>query len=403
MDSQESIKSPYWNTTTKLVFGLTIVAILAGVFLYYRSVVSLLILSFIITYLFRPVVIYLTDKTKISWRLSSTLLFVLLIILMIAILTGAGLAIAQQVTSLVHVLQEFAENLPEFADYITEHLGQFSAVGELINLNDLANRALEIVQPLLGQAGSIVGSIATGAAVSIGRIFFVVFVAYFILAESQQVGKTPINEIPQYDYDVRRMSRQLRMVWDSFFRGQIIIFMMIFVVYLIVLSSLGVRNPIALAAMTGLAVFVPYVGIWVTSSVLFVVTFLQPANYFGLLTWQYAALVLAVALVINFTFDNYITPRFLGRTLDIHPAAVLVAALVMASLLGIVGIFLAAPVVATLKLLGIYIFKKMFDLDPWPDPEVELHPIEYPWYRWSRKLVEWLKTVWTRFRKNKTD
>ncbi|MCK4490627.1 MAG: AI-2E family transporter [Anaerolineales bacterium] len=403
MDSQESIKSPSWSTTTKLIFGLTMVAILAGIFIYYRSIVSLLILAFIITYLFRPVVIYLTEKTKMAWRLSTTLLFLLIIILLIGLLTGAGLAIAQQVTSLVRVLQEFVENLPELANDLTVYLGQFGGVGEFINLNDLANRALEAIQPFLGQLGSIVGSIATGAAVSIGRIFFVVFVAYFILAESQQVGKTPIEQIPQYDYDVRRMSRQLSIVWDSFFRGQIIIFMMVFVVYSIVLSSLGVRNPIALAAMTGLAVFVPYVGIWVTASVLFVVTFFQPANYFGLFPWQYAAVVLAVALVINFSFDNYITPRFLGRTLDIHPAAVLVAALVMASLLGIVGIFLAAPVVATLKMLGMYIFRKMFDLDPWPDPEVELQRIEFPWYRWSRQLVEWLKTVWLKARKVKKD
>ena len=403
MDSQESIKSPTWTTTTKLVFGLTIVAILAGIFIYYRSIVSLLILAFIITYLFRPIVIYLTDKMNMSWRLSSTLLFVLIIILLIGLLTGAGLAIAQQVASLVRVLQDFAENLPELADEITVYLGQFGAVGEIINLSDLANQALEIVQPLLGQAGSIVGSIATGAAVSIGRIFFVVFVAYFILAESQQIGKTSIGQIPEYDYDIRRMSRQLRIVWDSFFIGQIIIFMMVFVVYLVVLSSLGVRNPVALAAMTGLAVFVPYVGIWVTASVLLVVTFFQPSNYFGFLPWQYAVMVLAVALVINFTFDNYITPRFLGRTLDIHPAAVLVAALVMASLLGLIGIFLAAPVVATLKLLGIYVFKKMFDLDPWPDPEVEIHPIEFPWFRWTRRLVTWLKIVWAKVRKDKSD
>jgi len=403
MDSQESIKSPYWNTTTKLVFGLTTVAILAGIFLYYRSIVSLLILAFIITYLFRPVVIYLTDKTDLSWRLSATLLFVLIIIILIGLLTGAGLAIAQQVTSLVSVLQEFVENLPELANDLTVYLGQFGTIGEIINLNDLANRALEAIQPFLGQLGSIVGTIATGAAASIGKLFFVVFVAYFILAESSQVGNISIEQIPQYDYDVRRMSRQLRIIWDSFFRGQIIIFMMVFVIYLVVLSALGVRYSIALAAMTGLAVFVPYVGIWVTASVLFLVTFLQPTNYFGLFPWQYAALVLAVTLVINFTFDNYITPRFLGRTLDIHPAAVLVAALVMASLLGIVGIFLAAPVVATLKLLGIYVFKKMFDLDPWPEPEVELHRIEFPWYRWSRQLVKWLKTIWLRVRKDKKD
>jgi len=403
MDSQESIKSPYWNTTTKLVFGLTIVAILAGIFLYYRSIVSLLILAFIITYLFRPVVIYLTDKTEMSWRLSTTLLFVLIIIMLIGLLTGAGLAIAQQVTSLVRVLQDFAENLPELANDLTVYLGQFGTIGEIINLNDLANRALEAIQPFLGQLGSIVGTIATGAAASLGKLFFVVFVAYFILAESSQVENISIEQIPQYDYDVRRMSRQLRIVWDSFFRGQIIIFMMVFVIYLIVLSALGVRYSIALAAMTGLAVFVPYVGIWVTAFVLLLVTFLQPTNYFGLLPWQYAALILAVTVVINFTFDNYITPRFLGRTLDIHPAAVLVAALGMASLLGIVGIFLAAPVVATLKLLGIYVFKKMFDLDPWPEPEVELPPIEFPWYRWSRQLAEWLKTVWLRIRKDKKD
>ncbi len=281
MNSQESIKSPYWNTTTKLVFGLTIMAILAGIFLYYRSIVSLLILAFIITYLFRPVVIYLTDKTDMSWRLSSTLLFVLIIIILIGLLTGAGLAIAQQVTSLVSVLQEFAENLPELANDLTVYLGQFGTIGEIINLNDLANRALEAIQPFLGQLGSIVGTIATGAAASFGRLFFVVFVAYFILAESSKVGNISIEQIPQYDYDVRRMSRQLRIIWDSFFRGQIIIFMMVFVIYLIVLSALGVRYSIALAAMTGLAVFVPYVGIWVTASVLFLVTFLQPTNYFG--------------------------------------------------------------------------------------------------------------------------
>ena len=69
-------------------------------------------------------------------------------------------------------------------------------------------------------------------------------------------------------------------------------------------------------------------------------------------------MILAITLMINFTFDNYISPRFFGRTLDIHPAAVLVAAIFMASLLGVVGIFLAAPVVATIKAGGYLCFPK---------------------------------------------
>jgi len=353
-----------------------------------------MIVASIITYLFQPMVLYLTERTRMSWRLSATLIFLVFVILLIGLVAGAGLAIAQQLIGLVSFLQDFTEDLPQFAEDLTAYLEGFG-VSDLINLNDLANRLLEIVQPLLGQAGSIVGSIATGAATGIGRTFFMILVSYFMLSESRRVGSFSIVQIPQYDYDFRRMSRQLRLVWDSFFRGQIIIFVLIFFVYLLVFSTLGVRYSVALAVLTGLAVFIPYVGIWVTVIVLVLVTLFQPDNYFGILNWQYAAMILAITLVINFTFDNYITPRFFGRTLDIHPAAVLVAALFMASLLGLIGIFLAAPVVATIKLVGIYVFRKMFDLDPWPDPEEDNKPVEYPWYRWSRKIKGWFQNRWS--------
>ncbi len=396
----ESQRSPSWGTTTRLVIGLTLVAILAGIFIYYRSIVSLLVLASIITYLFQPIVSFLTGKTRLSWRMSTTLVFLLFIILLIGLLTGAGLAIAQQATGLVWVVQEFSENLPDLANDLTVFLEQYG-IKDFINLSDLANGLLETIQPLLGQAGSIVGSLATGAAASIGRIFFIVFVAYFILSESQRVGEITFDQIPQYDYDIGRMTRQLRVIWDSFFRGQIIIFVMVFVVYLIILSGLGVRYSIALAALTGLAVFVPYVGSWTASIVMVLVTFFQPVNYFGLLPWQYSVMVLAISLTTNFVFDNYITPRFLGRTLDIHPAAVLVAALFMASLMGVVGIFLAAPVVATIKLLGMYVFRKMFDLDPWPEPEEEPTHVEFPWFRWSRQLKTRIQKIRSR-KKNRT-
>lgn len=397
MTSQER-HSPSWTTTTKLVIGLTVVALFAGVFIYYRSIVSLLILAFIITYLFRPVVSWLAEHTKMSWRLSSTLVFLVLVILLLGLLTGAGLAIAQQLAGLVRVVQDFTNDLPELANNLSAFLANYGAES-LINLNDLANRILESIQPLLGQAGSIVGSVATGAAVSIGRIFFVLVVAYFILSESGRVGEIQIDQIPQYDYDIRRMGRQLRQIWDSFFRGQLIIFLMVFVAYLVVLSALGVRYSLALAALTGLAIFVPYVGLWTTAIVMVLVTFFQPTNYFGLQPWQYSAMVLAIALVINFIFDNYISPRFLGRTLDIHPAAVLVAALFMASLFGLIGIFLAAPIVTTVKAVGVYVFRKMFDLDPWPAAEVDAKPVEFPWQSWSRKLKGFFQRI--RRKKNK--
>ena len=55
--------------------------------------------------------------------------------------------------------------------------------------------------------------------------------------------------------------------------------------------------------------------------------------------------------------------------LGIHPAAQLITAIVLTSLIGLMGILLAAPVLASLQLFGRYIVRKMMDKDPWPEPE----------------------------------
>ena len=75
------------------------------------------------------------------------------------------------------------------------------------------------------------------------------------------------------------------------------------------------------------------------------------------------------AILMDLSFDNVITPRFYGRALGVHPAAVLVTALIAATLLVFVGLLLAAPVLASLQLFTTYVFRKMVDLDPWPQVE----------------------------------
>jgi predicted PurR-regulated permease PerM len=94
-------------------------------------------------------------------------------------------------------------------------------------------------------------------------------------------------------------------------------------------------------------------------------------------------------IIVDQFFDNIVSPRFLGQTLGVHPAAVLVAAIIAANLLGLVGLVLAAPVLASLMLVGRYTIRKMLDIDPWPEPELELAPMEYPWVRWGKRIEDW--------------
>jgi predicted PurR-regulated permease PerM len=83
---------------------------------------------------------------------------------------------------------------------------------------------------------------------------------------------------------------------------------------------------------------------------------------------------LIIALVIDQIFDYVVSPRILSDSLKVHPAAVLVAAIVAANLFGLLGVVVAAPILATSALLWKYIMRKMMDLNPWSEEEVRQPP-----------------------------
>jgi len=200
-------------------------------------------------------------------------------------------------------------------------------------------------------------------------------VSYFVMVESNGLREDLVKiEIPGYTEDLRRLGSELSRIWNAFLRGQIIIFLLAVVIYSILLPALGVRYALGLALMAGLAKFLPYIGPAITWVVMGVVTFFQPYKPFGLDPLVYTGIVVVVTLAVDQVIDTLITPRIMARTLKVHPAAVLVAALIAANLLGLLGVVIAAPFLATILLLGRYVMRKMFDLDPWPPVETELHP-----------------------------
>lgn len=402
---EQPSSTPNWSTNTKLIVGLTIVAIIATMVIYFRNIIGPLLLAFILSYLLHPVASYLSSTTRLNWRMSVNLVYLVVLILLAGLFTWSGLAIIQQFQSLIRVVQNFLEiTLPNLAAQLSEniyYIGPFPIDMTQFDLQYLSEQVLGILQPVLGQMATIISTFAASAAVALGWLLFILVISYFLLAET---GQVPINlfrvEIPGYDQEIRRLGNELQKIWNAFLRGQLIIFGLAVVLNLILLSILGLRFYLGIAILAALSKFVPYLGPFIVLVVAGVVAFFQFSNVFGLQPWQYTLLVIGSWIVLDQTFDNILTPRILGRTLNLHPAGILVVALIAFNLIGIVGLILAAPALATVKLLIRYTIRKMFDLDPWEEREDTQPPMEYPWVRilslskdWWQSLRMWLRTL----------
>jgi predicted PurR-regulated permease PerM len=244
----------------------------------------------------------------------------------------------------------------------------------------------------LGQAGGLLGSLAGSAISSIGWGLFILVVTYFILADAGQVPDLLRNfDFPGHMDDLRQLTRRIGNTWTIFLHGQLVLVVMIVVAYFLLMSILGVHYAIGLALLAGLAKFIPYVGPLVAGVTTAIVAFFQDSNYLGIQPLTYAIIAVAAAVILDQVFDNLVTPRMLGNSLGVHPAAVLVTALIAANLIGLIGLLIAAPILSSVQLILRYLFRKMVDLDPWPDSELESAEIQWPFMPQIKKFWEKLK------------
>ena len=389
---------------TKTVVGITFVAIIGVLIVWFRRIIGPLILTFVLAYFLFPLAKRVSTGLKISWRSSVNLIYLLVVFIVVGLLTLSGLAVIQQVQSLIAFIQRFIGDLPEIIASLSTQVYEFGPfsinLGELMDVEAFMNEVLPTLQSLLGQAANIIRSFAGSAAATLGWGLFILLISYFLLAEAGKFpGKIATVDIPGYEYDIQRLGSELRIIWNAFLRGQLIIILVVVVIYSILLNAMGLWFAFGIAIMAGLARFIPWIGPLITLIVTALVAFFQLDNYFGLPPAYYAALIIVTMLLVDQVFDNYISLRVFGVTLNVHPAAILVAAIIFANLIGIIGLILAAPVVATINLISRYVLRKMLDLDPWPEPEYSPEPIGVTWGRGIVRMRVWFEDLYARLRK----
>lgn len=361
--------SPPWSNTTKIIINLFIVAVILVLLLRFSNLITPLVIALLLTLLYHPIAEFLCTRFHIPWNIAVNIIFIITILLFFVLITAGGLALIEQIQGLIVFLQKNLPNLPGLLVEITSQqyrIGPFELDLNQINWSDLGKQLINLVQPLLARMGELIGSLASGAAQVVATIFFALVLSYLLTIETGGAReKILILNVQGYQGDLERMGKEISLIWNSFLKGQAVVIFIRIILYSLLLGFLGVNFYVGLAIAAGIANLIPYIGVAVAWVTYFLVAFFQSTTAFGLDSFSYALLVTASAWLLDNIYDNTVTPRVMGGALKLHPAAIMVAAIVGANLFGLMGMFLAAPVLASLKLVFQYIQRKMLDKDPW--------------------------------------
>lgn len=369
-------ESPQWNRTIKAAVAISFVLLAVLLAQRFQSLIGQIIAAAIIAYILNPIIIFLDESLKIKRGTMLIVVYLLLAAGVIWAITALGVAAFQQITTFINLIPELISDIVTFIEELTIRtdpivIGSYTIDPAIIPWEALTNQLLGLVEPVLGQGGQIIRQLASTTVRWMGILFFVFMISIYIANEIPRLGSyvSRIAQQPGYQHDAERLMREFGRIWSAYLRGQVLLGLIIFLVVWLGLAILGVQNALALGLLAGLLEFVPTIGPIVSAGVAITVAFFQPANYLELPGWQYALLVLAFMFLVQQLENTILVPRIMGQALDLHALVVIIGVYMGGSLAGILGAVLAAPVIASLKLVSVYAWRKMFDLYPFPEPE----------------------------------
>ncbi len=372
--------SPPWNTTTKAIVAVSALALFCLLVWVFRGLLQQVVLAALLAYLLHPLISLIDRRTPVNRVTVVLAVYLTLAVFVVATFSLVGVTTFQQVLDLsrrlpdwfedaLAQLQILREQLPESLIIAGVSLPVAGLLPELPGWDELFSQVFSLLQPILGRGGSLAASVVTGTVAVLGQILLIFIISIYVAVDIPRIGSMIANiaHKPGFRRDAERLTAQVSQVWAAYMRGQALLALIIFTVVSVVLGALGVDNALGLGLLSGAMEFLPVIGPLAGAGAAILVAFFQGDPSFGLTPLQFALAVAAAMIVIQQIENTLLVPRIVGKALNLHPLLVMVSVIMGASIAGLLGAILAAPIVASLRILGEYAWHKMLDLPPFPD------------------------------------
>ncbi len=333
--------------------GWLLIVLLAGVARFtahFSGVIWPLAVAGILALVLRPVVAVFERRLRVNRPVAVVLLYLVFLLLVAGLLITFVPALVTQIIEFVAYLPElwqktvgWAElHYPEWLAAIRPYLDNPTVKSALEGLSQQAQNLLGHLAPTLKSAGAgIFGFFGFAASVAV----IPVYLFFFLLSNGDPTKSLP-EHLPflkvEHRDDVVFLVREFLGILVAFFRGQLLIGLIMGVLLAAGFSIGGLKFGLAIGLLTGLLNIVPYLGSILGLSVALPLAFLQPGGGLTLV-----GICVAVFAAVQAIEGWLLTPRIMGRQTGLHPIAIIVAIFFWGQALGgILGMMLAVPLTA---------------------------------------------------------
>lgn len=328
-----------------LVFGGGLIAVVV-LLIVFSDIFLPLLLGFGIAYLLDPAVSWLERK---GWRRS--LGVIALTLVLVLVITAFFLylvpAMGEEIRRMGNRLPEYGERLRAQVEPLLERV-QARYPEQFVEMRDRAiETARENLPRLAGSAGRWLSNVfdsVRGFILFLLNLIFVPVFAFYLLVDFPKVkrGMTELVPVPYREVVVARV-REVDEAVASFLRGQLTIALILAFINSVGLVLIGVPLGLVIGIVAGFANMIPYMSLVVGLLPAVLLCWAEHGS------WVRVLLVVAVFSGGQLLEGTFLSPRILGRSVNLHPVWVLLAIIIGGSFFGIFGMLIAVPAAAAIQ------------------------------------------------------
>ena len=323
-----------WRLIAKVV--LVGCAVLAGLYILYliRTVIGLVLIAVFFALALAPAVNWLSDRKVPRW-----VAILLVYLAIVAGIVGVGLLMVPPIVNGVHKL---SEDLPGYIDDLKKNK-TFRDYNHKYKIVPKLKKQAKQLPSKLGEAAGTLRDVTVGVFSRFVQLFSILVMTFLLLLDGGRMLEFGYRQLPeQRAARLRNVASDISDAISGYVFGNLVISVLAGGVTYVTLVLLNVPFAAPLAVLFGFFDLIPLVGATLGGILVGIVV--------AFVNFPTAEIIWVIVLIgYQQIENNIIQPLVYGRTVQIHPLGVIVAVLIGAALLGVLGALVAIPAAAAVQ------------------------------------------------------